>query len=198
MSEHYYTNKPTSEHEFRMIKQEVFGRLFTFETDSGVFSRDEIDFGTKVLIKSLPRLSGRALDLGCGWGASGIPVAAVNPECEILSSDVNERAVALANKNIRANGLTNIKAVVSDGFENIEGSFSVIYTNPPIRAGKNVIYGLFAGAKERLEPGGALYIVIRKQQGAPSALKFLKETYDSAEVTERSGGYWVIRAVKAQ
>ena len=196
MAEHYYTNKPTSGHAPRMIKEELLGRLFTFETDAGVFSRDEIDFGTRVLVKSLPPLKGRVLDLGCGWGASGIPAAAANPECEILSSDVNERAVELANRNIRANGLSNIKAVVSDGFENITGEFSVIYTNPPIRAGKNVIYSLFRGAKEHLVPGGALYIVIRKQQGAPSALKFLKEEYSSAEVIEHSGGYWVIRAVK--
>ena len=81
-----------------------------------------------------------------------------------------------------------------DGFASVTGAFDAILTNPPIRAGKAVIYGLFADARAHLKPGGALYIVIRKQQGAPSALKYLREIYAEAEVIDRSGGFHVIRA----
>ena len=81
-----------------------------------------------------------------------------------------------------------------DGFENVPGDFDLIATNPPIRAGKAAIYALFADAKDRLRPGGELYIVIRKQQGAPSALKYLREIFSEAEVVSRTAGFWVFRA----
>ena len=85
---------------------------------------------------------------------------------------------------------------VGDGFESVSGDFDVIFSNPPIRAGKEKIYGLFAQAHERLAPEGVLYIVIRKQQGAPSALKYLSGLFARVEVIDRSGGYWVIAARK--
>ena len=106
---------------------------------------------------------------------------------------VNMRAAALPRRNLAANGVT-AEVVEGDGFERVTGRFDAIITNPPIRAGKAVIYALFARARDFLNPGGALYIVIRKQQGAPSALKYLQEIYPSAEVIERGGGFWVICA----
>jgi 16S rRNA (guanine1207-N2)-methyltransferase len=159
-----------------------------------VFSKDGIDRGTRALVEAMPPLSGRALDLGCGWGAAGIPLAIKNPGCAFVLTDINERAASLAEKNAKANGAENISVATGDAFENVEGAFSAIFTNPPIRAGKQAIYNMFAGARERLLPGGALYIVIRKQQGAPSALNFLREAFGSAEVIARAGGFWVIRA----
>ena len=111
-------------------------------------------------------------------------------------ADVNERALGLAVRNTAANGM-HAEALLSDGFERVEGLFDAVITNPPIRAGKAVIYKMFEDARAHLVPGGALYLVIRKQQGAPSALKFLKGLYESAEVVSRDGGYWVIRCVKA-
>lgn len=194
MSEHYYTQTPTSEHHERDIAERVLGMDFVFTTDSGVFSRDGVDPGTRALIEALPVLSGRALDLGCGWGAAGLPVARKNPGCTVVMTDINQRAAALSHKNARRNGVDNVEIVTGDGFESVQGRFSAIFTNPPIRAGKQKIYSLFAEARERLETGGSLYIVIRRQQGAPSALKYLSDLYSSAEVIDRSGGYWVIEA----
>ena len=194
MSEHYYTKNPSSGHDLREVRFTVFDAEFAFVTDAGVFSRDGIDPGTRALIESLPRLTGRALDLGCGWGASGLPVAKKNPDCELVLTDVNERAAELARENARRCGVNNARIVTGDGFESVEGGFDTIFTNPPIRAGKQKIYDLFSEAKNRLNPGGSLYVVIRKQQGAPSALKFLRERFGQAEVVDRSGGYWVIRA----
>ena len=193
MNDHYYTANPTSAHDERAIEIEALGSRLRFTTDAGVFSRDGLDRGTEVLLNALPPLQGRVLDLGCGWGAVGVALGAKYPALDIVMTDVNARAVELARRNLSANGVK-AEAVQGDGFEHVAGTFDAIVTNPPIRAGKAVIYGLFADARAHLKPGGALYVVIRKQQGAPSALKYLREIYAQAEVVDRGGGFWVIRA----
>jgi len=132
------------------------------------------------------------LDMGCGWGAMTVLTLAAHPDVRMTMADVNERALALARQNVEQNGMR-AEAVLSDGFSQIAGMFDAVITNPPIRAGKAVIYKMFEDARAHLRDGGALYLVIRKQQGAPSALKFLKERYASAEVIERDGGYWILR-----
>ena len=196
MAEHYYTNTPTSEHEERSFRAVFAGRVLAFDTDAGVFSKQHVDPGSELLCKSLPdTVSGRVLDMGCGWGAMTVMTLARFPKAELTMADVNERALALAVSNVEKNHMQ-ATAVLSDGFEKVEGEFDVVITNPPIRAGKAVIYKMFEDAKAHLVPGGALYLVIRKQQGAPSALKFLKELYGAAEVIEREGGYWIIECVK--
>ena len=197
MAEHYYTNNPTSEHEERSFRAVFAGRVLAFDTDAGVFSKQHVDPGSELLCKSLPdTLSGRVLDMGCGWGAMTVMTLARFPKAEVTMADVNERALALAVSNVEKNHMQ-ATAILSDGFEKIEGEFDAVITNPPIRAGKAVIYKMFEDAKVHLVSGGALYLVIRKQQGAPSALKFLKELYGKAEVIERDGGYWIIECVKA-
>ena len=192
MSEHYYTSAPTSEHEERSFRAVFAGRVLAFDTDAGVFSKQHVDPGSELLCKSLPQeLSGRVLDMGCGWGAMTVMTLAKCPGVTMTMADVNERALSLAVSNVAKNRMQ-AEAVLSDGFERIEGLFDAVITNPPIRAGKAVIYRMFEDAKAHLVPGGVLYLVIRKQQGAPSALKFLKELYAKAEVIERDGGYWII------
>ena len=194
MNDHYYTPEPTSAHDLRTVRVSFNGTSAVFQTDAGVFSRDDLDVGTRALLKALPPLSGRILDLGCGWGPVGTFLGLQNADLQIVMSDVNARAVELSRQNTRANGVS-AEVIQSDAFENIEGLFNAVITNPPIRAGKSVIYGMFLTAREHLVPGGTLYIVIRKQQGAPSALKMLKENYALAEVIDRDAGFWVIRAV---
>ena len=197
MPEYYYTASPTSGHEDRHFNHVFAGRTLRFCTDAGVFSKQHIDPGSELLCASLPEdLSGDVLDMGCGWGAMTVMTLAAHPDLEMTMADVNERALGLAVRNTAANGM-HAEALLSDGFERVEGMFDAVITNPPIRAGKAVIYKMFEDARAHLVPGGALYLVIRKQQGAPSALKFLKGLYESAEVVSRDGGYWVIRCVKA-
>ena len=192
MSEHYYTSAPTSEHEERSFRAVFAGRVLAFDTDAGVFSKQHVDPGSELLCKSLPQeLSGRVLDMGCGWGAMTVMTLAKCPGVTMTMADVNERALSLAVSNVAKNHMQ-AEAVLSDGFERIEGLFDAVITNPPIRAGKAVIYRMFEDAKAHLVPGGVLYLVIRKQQGAPSALKVLKSLYAKAEVIERDGGYWII------
>lgn len=196
MADHYYTENPASAHDERRVAVRALGQALTFTTDAGVFSRDGLDRGTEVLLNALPPLSGRVLDLGCGWGAVGVALGKANPALEIVMTDVNARAAELSRRNAQDNGVT-ATVVQGDGFEAVTGRFDAIVTNPPIRAGKAVIYGLFERARDYLSPGGALYIVIRKQQGAPSALKFLKERYASVEILDREAGFWVLRAGEA-
>ena len=194
MNDHYYTEIPASAHDERRIRLTALGHALDFITDAGVFSRDGLDRGTEILLNALPPLRGRVLDLGCGWGAVGVALGKAYPDLDIVMTDVNTRAAELARRNLGLNGVK-AEVVQGDGYAAISGAFDAIITNPPIRAGKALIYGLFDDARTRLNPGGALYIVIRKQQGAPSALKHLQETWPQAEMIEREAGYWVLRAL---
>lgn len=196
MPEHYYTSTPTSAHEVRSFRAVFAGRVLAFDTDAGVFSKQHVDPGSELLCGALPDdLSGDVLDMGCGWGAMTVLTLARFPKLNITMADVNERALSLAVANVEKNHMQ-ARAVLSDGFERIEGMFDAVITNPPIRAGKAVIYKMFEDAKAHLKPGGMLVLVIRKQQGAPSALKFLKTLYADAEVIARDGGYWIIRCAR--
>ena len=107
-------------------------------------------------------------------------------------TDVNERAVSLAESNAQKNGVS-ARALISDGLDRVEGFFDYIITNPPIRAGKQVIYKMFSDSADRLTENGQLFLVIRKQQGAESALKYLKTIFSEVDTIEKSGGFWVIR-----
>lgn len=193
MSDHYFSASPTSEHRYAEAEYVYRGETLRFLTDAGVFSRGEVDFGTDVLLRALPEeMAGRVLDLGCGWGAVGASVGKKYPACRVVMSDVNERALALAAKNAAANGVQ-AETAQSDGLERVEGPFDYILTNPPIRAGKQVIYRLFAESAQKLSPEGSLYIVIRKQQGAESAVKYLKTIFRQVDTVDKSGGFRVIR-----
>ena len=196
MTEHYYAKNPNAAHDERGVIFEVLGLQLRCTTDSGVFSREGLDMGTRILLEALPEVSGRALDLGCGWGPVGVALGKKYPAAQLVLTDVNERAAELARRNLRDNGVTNARVVCGEGFENVEGTFELIALNPPIRAGNAVIYDLFADAARRLAPGGALYIVIRKQQGAESAQKYLKTIYRDVERVARDKGYWVLRCAE--
>ena len=196
MTEHYYAKNPGAAHDERGVIFEILGLKLKCTTDSGVFSREGLDMGTRILLEALPELTGRALDLGCGWGPVGVALGKRYPGAELVLTDVNERAAELARRNLRDNGVTNARVVCGEGFENVEGAFDLIALNPPIRAGKAVIYGLFADAAARLRAGGTLYIVIRKQQGAESAQKYLKTIYGEVERVSRDKGYWVLRCAE--
>lgn len=195
---HYYSPDPLAPHRVEVIQYSVMGKTLSFTTDSGVFSRKGVDFGSDFLIRNLPPLTGRLLDLGCGYGPIGISLATLNPGLEVLMTDVNRRALNLAEKNIATNGITNIRVLESDGFTAIKGLFSTIVSNPPIRAGKDLIYPLFRQSYQYLQGGGRLWLVIQKKQGASSTLALLNEIYGNCTAVKKAKGYWLLCCKKKQ
>ena len=195
MNDHYYTRTPQSASRPAECSFTYRGVDLVFETDAGVFSRGEVDTGTRLLLEALPEdMHGEILDLGCGWGVIGISIARKWPETQVTMADVNTRALELSRKNAKRNRAEVICAE-SDGMEALaDRNFDAVVTNPPIRAGKQVIYKMFADAAQRLKPGGALYLVIRKQQGAESCIRYLETIYEKVEKLDKSGGFWVLKA----
>lgn len=196
-NDHYYTQTPQSAHKPGQVNMEYRGRALRFETDSGVFSRTELDRGTEVLLNALPEtLQGRVLDMGCGWGVIGVAVGSLWPDTSVTMADINQRACELARRNARQNGVS-ARVLQSDGYAQLdESGYDWILQNPPIRAGKAVIYQMFADASRRLLPGGSLWLVIRKQQGAPSAINHLHTLFSCVETVEKKSGFWVIRCAE--
>ena len=197
MNDHYYTRVPQSESRPVGCVYSYRGLDLSFQTDAGVFSKGEVDTGTRLLLEALPeKMDGDILDLGCGWGVIGISIAKKWPETRVTMADVNTRALDLSRENAKRNR-AEVTCVESDGMAALAGqTFDAVVTNPPIRAGKQVIYKMFADAAKSLKTGGALYLVIRKQQGAESCMKYLQTIYGSVEKLDRSGGFWVIRAIR--
>lgn len=199
MSEHYYSKNPQTESKPKQWTFTLLNYKFTFETDSGVFSKNEVDFGSRVLIETFekPELDGVIVDAGCGYGPIGLAIAKANPDRMIYMVDINERAISLAEKNAQLNGIQNVRIFQSDGLEGIvDSQIAAVVTNPPIRAGKKVIFKFYDQAFEKLIKGGELWVVIQKKQGAPSTLARLEEKYESVEVVEKKKGYWIIKAKK--
>ena len=194
MNDQYYTADPSSESRPVPCAFPYRGHGLNFMTDAGVFSKGELDVGSRLLLDALPALSGDVLDLGCGWGAIGVAIARANKEARVVMADVNHRALDLCRANCARNGVT-AEVIESDGMAAVLGRrFDAIVTNPPIRAGKQVIYKMFADAAVSLKEGGALYLVIRKQQGAESCVKYLKTLYHEVEKLDKSAGFWVLKA----
>ena len=177
---HYFKSNENLEHK-KAETEYGFGPVrFSFITDAGVFSKGGVDFATDILLRRLPELSGEVLDLGCGFGCIGIVVAKLyGGNVSVTMSDINARAVELAAKNAELNGVR-AKVVQSDGFGHIPGSFDAVITNPPIHAGKEVIYKLYAEAREHLKLGGRFFAVIQKKHGALSHRQKLEEIFGAA------------------
>lgn len=193
--EHYFTNSKELKSEFRTIKYKYNNYDFTFTSDNGVFSKDKIDFGSRTLIETFLKKNekkiDKILDVGCGYGFMGIVLSKIlNAEATLV--DVNKRAVHLTEKNIKENKV-NAKTCVSDIYENVEDKYDLIITNPPIRAGKKVVYEILRSAKEYLTEDGELWFVIRKEQGAKSTMKALEDLY-KIELVKKEIGFYIITA----
>lgn len=198
MSQHYYSQQPDTRHDRRTLNTVLRGKSLKFISDAGVFSKGDIDYGSRVLIESIeiPR-NASVLDVGCGYGPIGISAALLAPEGHVTMIDINSRAVELARENAGNNGVKNITVKESDVLSAVQGQkFDVILTNPPIRAGKAVVHQIFEQAYEHLNEGGALWIVIQKKQGAPSAVAKLEGLFPVVEEVTKDKGYRIIKAQK--
>ena len=196
---HYFDENPTLESNVKEIKFSLYGQNYAYYTDNGVFSKSQIDQGSYILLKViLPlQLSGRILDLGCGYGPIGLTIAQNSKEARVDLADINSRALALASKSGERLNLNNrVTFLHSDIFEKIEGPYDSIVVNPPIRAGKVVTYRMYSESKQYLIDGGSLYVVIRRKQGAESALKYIDTVFENVSVLHKEKGYWIIKATK--
>ncbi|RAP73240.1 class I SAM-dependent methyltransferase [Paenibacillus montanisoli] len=198
MSDHYYTRTPNTAHDRHLLETELRGYKLRFVTDSGVFSKSGIDFGSRVLVDALQiSYNARVLDVGCGYGPMGITAAKLAPKGHVTMMDINERAVALAAENVKLNGIINATVLQSDIYERVKGqAFDTIITNPPIRAGKEVVHRIFEEGAELLVPGGSMWVVIQKKQGAPSAAAKLEAVFGNVEEVTKDKGYRILRAQK--
>jgi 16S rRNA (guanine1207-N2)-methyltransferase len=197
--EHYYSKEPTSKSDEKEIKYELNEKTFRFLVDNGVFSKERVDFASDLMLKALvtEEISGNVLDVGCGYGVFGIVLSSFfDINCKMI--DINSRAIGLSEKNIKLNNCKKIKAVQSDSFENIKDDelFDVIVTNPPIRAGKKVIYDIYSQSYKHLKSGGCLYLVINNKHGAPSTKEFLTEMFGNCEILDKKAGFHVIKCVR--
>lgn len=200
MTEHYYSSNPSVESKPFTFEYKLKGHSFIFTSDLGVFSKSEIDFGSKLLIDSIvvPGVEGNVLDVGCGYGPIGLTLAKECPNRRVEMVDVNERALQLARKNSEQNKIDNVSIYQSDLLENVKDeSFAMIVTNPPIRAGKKVVHELFEQAYRHLTANGELWIVIQKKQGAPSAIEKLQAIFNEVEVVAKKKGYYIIKSKKS-
>lgn len=195
--EHYFTNNLNLKSELRKIIYKYKDYELTFYSDNGVFSKDKLDFGSTLLLDTIfTEVKGsnlKVLDVGCGYGYIGISIAKIL-NGEVTMCDVNKRALHLAEKNCLENKVE-AKVIESNVYENITDIYDLIITNPPIRAGKEVVYSILDGARDRLKAKGELWFVIRKDQGAKSTIAHLEETM-KCEIVQKSKGFYIIKAEK--
>lgn len=200
MSEHYFTAKPTVGHESIQFQETLRGRTYTFLSDAGVFSKKGVDYGSRLLIETMEIPAEAAvLDVGCGYGPIGLAAASLAVRGNVTMLDINERAVELSAMNARRNGISNVRVLQSDMLEQVRGeTFDRVLTNPPIRAGKDVVHRIFEQACDALNSAGELWIVIQKKQGSPSAFAKLESLFGEGQVDEvtKDKGYRIFRARK--
>lgn len=193
--EHYFTNNANLKSEIRTLFYQYQSENFEFLSDNGVFSKNEVDTGSKLLVETMleqiKEKNLNILDVGCGYGFLGVTLGKML-DSEILMIDVNKRAVHLAEQN-RMNHKIRGRTICSNIYESVLEKYDVIVTNPPIRAGKKVVLDILIGAKEHLKKGGALWFVIRKDQGAKSIKKEV-EKYGTCEILKKSKGFYILKA----
>lgn len=191
----YYAENPDAAHDIHELRVDLLGEKMTFLTDAGVFSKKMVDFGSQLLLKCLEVNQGETvLDVGCGYGPLGLSLAkAYGVQATMV--DINNRALDLTRRNAEKN---NAKATIfqSNIYEQVEGHFDHVISNPPIRAGKQVVHEIIEKSKDFLEIGGDLTIVIQKKQGAPSAKSKMEDVFGNCEILKKDKGYYILRSVK--
>ncbi len=189
----YFDNDKSIKSDKRLIEFDFDNRMFNVYSDNGVFSKDRFDYGTRVLLENIDinGLNGNVLDLGCGIGVVGIILGTINKNIVIDMVDINERAVSLAKENVDFNRV-NCNVFVSDVYSEVNKKYNYIITNPPIRAGKEVVRKFLIGAINYLSNSGVLYFVMRKDHGVKSMIRELEEIY-LVEVIDRSKGFYIVK-----
>lgn len=194
---HYFVNDENVRSNKRYLTFHFMGKQFKFVSDNGVFSKNEIDEGSKILLENYLKFGkrGDVLDVGAGIGVLGIAVSTIN-QSDVTMLEINKRAVNLCEENIVLNKAVKCKVFESNVYEKASGRYDVVISNPPIRAGKAVVFEILEKANEFLNDEGQLWVVIRKSQGADSAKKKMNEVYGNCEIVRRDKGFYVLKSVK--
>lgn len=191
---HYFMNDNNLLSEIRELNYKYASFSFTFLSDNGVFSKKNIDYGSKLLLEtylSIDKESKKVLDVGCGYGFIGICISIIN-NSYVDMIDINKRAIHLSKRNIKKYKNFNGNVFLSDAYSEITNKYDVIITNPPIRVGKTKVLEILNDAFNHLNTDGSLYFVIRKDQGALSIKKILEEKRN-VEILNKDKGYIVYR-----
>lgn len=164
-----------------------------------MFSKNRVDYGSRVLLAAFNAAktpAGPWLDLGTGYGPIGLALAKRWPDRQVTMVDVNELALELARKNATANQIENVEIKTSDIYDQVTQRYAAILTNPPVRAGKQVVTAMLTGAADHLLPGGTLTVVLQKKQGAPSAEKTMQATFGNCTIIKKDKGYYILESTK--
>ena len=193
--EHYFTNNENLDSKLRILSYNYKGINIDFYSDLGVFSKNKIDFGSRLLVETFLSFNhnniSKVLDVGSGYGFVGITLSKVlNVKVDMI--DINKRAIHLTDMNIKKNNIDG-KAFISNIYDDVSDKYDLIVTNPPIRAGKEVVLKILLGAREHLNINGELWFVIRKDQGAKSIIKCIENVYFE-EIIAKSKGFYIISA----
>lgn len=200
-AEQYFAADPQSKDVRRRLHVTLRGNEADVEVSNGVFSGNRLDLGTSVLLRQAPEPpeEGSFLDLGCGWGPIALTLGFESPKAEIWALDVNERALELTKRNAEINGVENVHAVLAADIPS-DKTFDLIWSNPPIRVGKEALHELLMSWLPRLNDGGAAYLVVQKNLGSDSLIPWLAshlgEGYEVGKYAS-SKGFRVIEVVKA-
>ena len=189
----YFNNNSNLESNIVENKVNINGFDYIFYTDNGVFNKKGLDFGTRLLLENI-NLNGKNsfLDMGCGCGVVGLFLLKNNPQYIIDMVDVNNRALELTKKSLNKNKLE-ANVFYSDTYININKKYDCIITNPPIHAGKKVVYDIIKNGKNYLNNNGEIWIVMRKDQGALSMMKDMIDYYNF-EIIKKAKGFYIICA----
>ena len=192
MMSQYFDNDKSIKSNKKLIEFNFNNKKYNVYSDNGVFSKDKFDYGTRVLLESIDinNLCGNVLDLGCGIGVVGIILGTINKNINIDMVDINDRAINLAKENMSLNKVKG-NVFISDVYSNINKKYNYIITNPPIRAGKEVVRRFLLGGYDYLTDDGTLYFVMRKDHGVKSMIKELENKYVVNTLNKDKGFYMI-------
>ncbi len=195
---HYYQYDPKLKSNKKLVTYTFKEELVKLNSDNGVFSKERVDFGTNVLLSSLDDKYltdvKTILDVGCGYGIIGVSLSKKYNDKKVTMIDVNPKCIELVKENIKLNDLKNADCFLSDLYSEVSDKFDMIISNPPIRAGKEVVFGVVVDGYNHLNKGGIIVLVIQKKQGAPSLKEKMQEVFGNCDVIAKDKGYFILKS----